>query len=69
MHGWDLTRWTEGLTISGVLIDPRLRGAWTWRAVPPIALSLAAIVVLAGSIPALRAARLRPVAALAARAD
>lgn len=69
VHGWDLTRWSEGLTLSGVLIDPMLRGAWTWRAVPPIAVSLAAIVVLAGLIPALRAARLRPVAALAARAD
>lgn len=69
MHGWDLTRWSEGLTMSGVLIDPMLRGAWTWRAVPPIAVSLAVIVVLAGVIPALRAARLRPVAALAARAD
>jgi ABC-type lipoprotein release transport system permease subunit len=69
LRGWDLTRWSEGLTISGVLIDPRLRGAWTWQAVTPIALSLAVIVVLAGLLPALRAARLRPVAALAARAD
>ncbi|MBI2525375.1 MAG: ABC transporter permease [Candidatus Rokubacteria bacterium] len=69
VHGWDLTRWAEGLTLSGVLIDPVLRGAWTWRQVPSIALSLAALVTLAGLLPALRAARLRPVAALAARAD
>ena len=69
IHGWDLTRWTEGLTMSGVLIDPMLRGVWAWRAVPVIAASLAALVVLAGVIPALRAARLRPVAALAARVD
>lgn len=69
VHGWDLTRWAEGLTISGVLIDPVLRGVWAWRAVPAIAASLAAIVALAGVVPALRAARLHPVAALAARVD
>jgi putative ABC transport system permease protein len=69
VHGWDLTRWAEGLTISGVLVDPILRGAWTWRALPSIAVSLAAIVSAAGLLPALRAARLRPVAALAARVD
>jgi ABC-type lipoprotein release transport system permease subunit len=69
LHGWDLSRWAEGLTISGVLVDPVLRGAWTWRTVPSIAASLAVIIVLAGLLPALRAARLRPVAALATRAD
>jgi ABC-type antimicrobial peptide transport system permease subunit len=69
LHGWDLTRWAEGLTISGVLVDPVLRGAWTWRSVPSITAALAVIIVLAGMLPALRAARLRPVAALAARAD
>jgi putative ABC transport system permease protein len=69
VHGWDLTRWAQGLTISGVLVDPILRGAWTWRSLPSIAVSLAVIVCLAGLVPALRAARLRPVAALAARVD
>jgi ABC-type lipoprotein release transport system permease subunit len=69
LHGWDLTRWAEGLTISGVLVDPVLRGAWTWQTVPSIVAALAVIVVLAGLLPAIRAARLRPVAALAARAD
>jgi ABC-type lipoprotein release transport system permease subunit len=69
LHGWDLTRWAEGLTISGVLIDPVLRGAWTWQTVPSIVAVLTLIIVLAGLLPAVRAARLRPVAALAARTD
>jgi ABC-type lipoprotein release transport system permease subunit len=69
LHGWDLSRWAEGLTISGVLIDPVLRGSWTWQRVPSITASLVLIIVLAGMLPALRAARLRPVAALATRAD
>jgi ABC-type lipoprotein release transport system permease subunit len=69
LHGWDLTRWAEGLTISGVLLDPVLRGAWTWRTVPSIAAALVLIIVLAGLLPALRAARLQPVTALAAPAD
>jgi ABC-type lipoprotein release transport system permease subunit len=69
LHGWDLSRWAAGLTISGVLIDPVIRGVWAWRAVPSIAASLAIILVLAGLVPALRAARLSPVEALAARVD
>jgi ABC-type lipoprotein release transport system permease subunit len=69
LRGWDLSRWAEGLTISGVLVDPRLRGAWTWQTMPAIGAVLALIIVLAGVLPAVRAARLRPVAALAARAD
>jgi ABC-type lipoprotein release transport system permease subunit len=69
LHGWDLTRWAEGLTISGVLVDPVFRGAWTWQTLPSIAAALALIIVLAGLLPALRAASLQPVGALAARAD
>jgi ABC-type lipoprotein release transport system permease subunit len=69
LYGWDLTRWAEGLTISGVLVDPVLRGAWTWQTVPSIAAALGIIIVLAGLLPAVRAAGLRPVAALAARVD
>jgi ABC-type lipoprotein release transport system permease subunit len=69
LHGWDLTRWAQGLTISGVLIDPVLRGVWTWHTVPSIVAVLGIIVVLTGLLPAVRAAGLRPVAALAARTD
>lgn len=65
-HGWDLTRWAEGLTIAGVLVNPVLRATFTWRSIPSLALTLGAITVLAALIPAVRAARLRPVIALAA---
>jgi ABC-type lipoprotein release transport system permease subunit len=65
-HGWDLSRWAAGLTIAGVLIDPVLRGVFTWTSTPRIAGMLAAIMVLAALLPAVRAARLRPVEALAA---
>ncbi len=64
--GWDLTRWTEGVTIAGVLFDPILRSAWNWSATAQAALTLAVVTVVAGLIPAVRAARLRPVEALAA---
>ncbi len=65
-HGWDLTRWATGLTIAGVLVDPVLHGAFAWRSTPRIAVMLTAIMVLAGLLPALRAARMKPVEALAA---
>lgn len=68
-HGWDLTRWAQGVTIAGVLIDPVLRGAWAWTAAPAIAAALAAITTAASLVPALRAARLRPVQALAASVE
>ena len=65
-HGIDLSRFTEGVTVAGVLFDPVLRGAWNWRGTARVALALALITVLAGLVPAVRAARLRPVEALAA---
>jgi ABC-type lipoprotein release transport system permease subunit len=65
-HGWDLSRWAAGLTIAGVLVDPVLRGTITWQSLPSIGASLGAITILAALVPALRAARLRPVQALAA---
>jgi len=66
-HGWNLSRWTTGLTIAGTLLDPVLRGVMTWTSTPSIALILAAIMLLAGLLPALRAARMKPVEALAER--
>jgi ABC-type lipoprotein release transport system permease subunit len=68
-HGWDLSRWTRGLTIAGVLVDPVLRGAWTWDTAAGTALALGAITILAALLPARRAARLRPVEALTAPVD
>lgn len=65
-HGWDVTRWTEGVTVAGVLFDPVMRAAWDWPGTARIAATLAVISVLAGLLPALRAARMKPVEALAA---
>ena len=69
VHGWDLSRWAEGLTISGVALDPILRGAWSWRTVPTMSAVLGLLIMAAGVVPAVRAARLRPVVALASRVE
>jgi ABC-type lipoprotein release transport system permease subunit len=66
-HGWDLSRWAEGLTVAGVLVDPVLRAVFSWRSAPSAALVLGGILTLAGLLPAARAARMKPVEALAAR--
>jgi len=65
-HGWDVTRWTEGITVAGVLFDPVMRAAWDWPGTARVAATLAGITVLAGLLPALRAAGMKPVEALAA---
>ena len=65
-YGWDLSRWTRGLTIAGMLLDPVLHGAWTWGTTGETALELAVIMVLAALVPAWRTARMRPVDALSA---
>lgn len=68
-HGWDLTRWVAGLTIAGVLVDPVLRATFVWESTPSIAATLGLITVFAGLVPALRAARMKPVEALGAPVD
>ena len=65
-HGIDLSRFAEGVTVAGVLFDPLLRGAFDWGGTARAALVLAVITIAAGLVPALRAARMRPIEALAA---
>lgn len=65
-HGWDLSRWLSGVTVAGVLFDPVLRAAWDWGVTARTGLLLWGLTVLAGLVPARRAARLAPVEALAA---
>jgi ABC-type antimicrobial peptide transport system permease subunit len=65
-YGWNLTRWTSGLTMAGVLVDPVLRASFTLESTPATAATLVTITVLAALLPAGRAARMKPVEALAA---
>ena len=65
-QGLDLRRWTGELSMLGTRMDPVLKAAWGWDYVCWSALGLLLATVLAAFWPALRAARLNPVEALAA---
>jgi ABC-type lipoprotein release transport system permease subunit len=58
--GIDLRSITEGFTLSGVAIDPILRGAWATREFAVSAFLLIAFALGSGLYPALRAARVNP---------
>ena len=53
------------MSFAGSHIDPVMQVVWTWDAYLSAAASLAIIVLLATIIPAIRAARMKPVDALA----
>ena len=65
-QGLDLTRWIGELSMLGTRMDPVLKAAWGWDYVLWSALALLVSTLLAAFFPALRAARLNPVQALAA---
>jgi ABC-type antimicrobial peptide transport system permease subunit len=65
-QGLDLTRWTGELSMLGTRMDPVLKAVWGWDYVLWSAMGLLASALLAAFFPALRAARLDPVEALAA---
>lgn len=65
-QGLDLTRWTGELSMLGTRMDPVLKAVWGWDYVLWSAVGLLASALLAAFFPALRAARLDPVEALAA---
>ena len=64
-NGLDLSAWVVDMSFSGSHIDPVLQVVWTWNSYLTIAISLTVVVLLAKILPALRAARMKPVEALA----
>jgi ABC-type lipoprotein release transport system permease subunit len=60
--GIDLSRLTDGFTMSGVAFGPIMRGAWDASAYLRAAVLLIAFAMLAGLYPALRASRVDPAA-------
>ncbi len=64
-NGLDLSAWIVDMSFAGSHIDPVMQVVWTWDAYLSAAASLAIIVLLATIIPAIRAARMKPVDALA----
>ncbi|MCZ6877982.1 MAG: ABC transporter permease [Acidobacteria bacterium] len=65
-QGLDLSRWMGELSMLGSRMDPVLKATWGWDYVLWSALGLLLATVMAAFLPALKAARLNPVQALAA---
>ncbi|MEE8348574.1 MAG: FtsX-like permease family protein [Acidobacteriota bacterium] len=65
-QGLDLTRWMGELSMLGTRMDPVLKAVWGWDYVLWSAMGLLISTLLAAFFPAVRAARLDPVKALAA---
>ena len=65
-QGLDLSRWMGELSMLGSRMDPVLKATWEWDYVLWSALGLLLATVMAAFLPALKAARLNPVQALAA---
>jgi putative ABC transport system permease protein len=64
-NGLDLSAWMVDMSFAGSHIDPVMQVVWTWNEFKNIAISLTVIVLLATLLPAVRAARMKPVDALA----
>ena len=64
-NGLDLSAWVVDMSFAGSHIDPVMQVVWTWNEFLNAAISLAVVVLLATLFPALRAARMKPVDALA----
>ena len=65
IYGFDLSRWTGGVSMLNSHIDPVMRAVWDWELVFFSALGLAISFLVAALVPAWRVARLSPVKALA----
>lgn len=64
-NGLDLSAWVMDMSFAGSHIDPVMQVVWTWESYLTAAASLTVVVLLATLLPALRAARMKPVDALA----
>ena len=64
-NGLDLSAWVMDMSFAGSHIDPVMQVVWTWNEFLTSALSLSIVVLIATLLPALRAARMKPVDALA----
>jgi len=64
-NGLDLSAWVMDMSFAGSHIDPVMQVVWTWNDYLSAALSLGVVVIISTILPALRAARMKPVDALA----
>ena len=64
-NGLDLSAWVMDMSFAGSHIDPVMEVVWTWNEFFTSAVCLIIVVLVATLLPALRAARMKPVDALA----